>query len=101
MAYKLPINSDDSTTAFIRCIFHNMKHTLVADNLRSAFVQIGVNYNTDVVLYRLIFDESTLCQSQGLLTLWHRDYPLEQLSTRPRSARFGWVNREMCNNWIE
>jgi hypothetical protein len=77
MAYKLPINSDDSTTAFIRRISHNMKHTLVADNARSAFVQIGVSSNIDVVRYRLIFDESTLRQSQGFLTFWHRDYPLE------------------------
>jgi hypothetical protein len=26
---------------------------------------------------------------------------LEQLSIRSKSARFGWVNREMHNNWIE
>jgi hypothetical protein len=101
MAYNLLMNSDDFTTAFIRCILHNMKQTLVADNVRSAFVQIGVRYNIDVVPYRLIFDESTLRQSQGFLTLWHRDYLLEQLSTRRRSARFGCVNREMRNNWIE
>jgi hypothetical protein len=101
MVYKLPMNGDDSTTAFIRRISHNMKQTLVADNVRSAFVQIGVSYDIDVVPYRLIFDESTLRQTQGFLTLWHRDYPLEQLSTRRRSARFGWVNREMRNNWIE
>jgi hypothetical protein len=78
-----------------------MKQTLVADNIRSAFVRIGVSYNIDVVPDRLIFDESTLRQSQGFLTLWHRDYSLEQLSARRRSARFEWVNREMRNNWIE
>jgi hypothetical protein len=101
MSYKLPMNSDDSTAALIRYIFHNMKQTLVADNLRSAFVQIGVSYNIDVVPCCLIFDESTLRQSQGFLALWHRDYPLEQLLTRRRSAQFGWVNREMRNDWIE
>jgi hypothetical protein len=52
-------------------------------------------------LYRFIFDESTFRQSEGFLTLWHRDYSLEQLSARRRSARFGWVNREMRNHWIE
>jgi hypothetical protein len=101
MAYKFPMNSDDSITAFIRRIFHNMKQTLVADNARSAFVQIGVRYDIDVVPYRLIFDESTLRQSQGFLMLWHRDDLLEQLLARRRSAQLGWVNREMRNNWIE
>jgi hypothetical protein len=78
-----------------------MKQTFIAHNVRSSFVQIGVSYDINVVLYRLIFDESTLRQSQGFLTPWHRDYPLEQLSTRRRSVRFGWVNREVRNNWIE
>jgi hypothetical protein len=78
-----------------------MKQTLVADNVRSVFLQIGVSDNINVVPYRLILDESTLRQSQGFLTFWHRDYPLEQLSTRCKSARFGWVNREIRNNWIE
>jgi hypothetical protein len=63
MAYKLSMDSDDSTKAFILRIFHNVKQTLVADNVRSAFVQIGVSYNIDVVPYRLIFDESPLRQS--------------------------------------
>jgi hypothetical protein len=31
--YKLPMNGDGSTTAFIRRIFHNMKQTVVADNV--------------------------------------------------------------------
>jgi hypothetical protein len=67
------MNSDDSTAPFIRRIFHNMKQTPVADNVWSAFVQIGVSYNIDVAPCRLIFDESTLRQSQGFLTLWHLD----------------------------
>jgi hypothetical protein len=95
------VNNDDSNKAFIRRIFHNTKQAFAADNERSAFVQIGVSSYIDAVLYCLIFDESTHRQSQGFLTLWHSDYPLEHLSIRRRSARFGWVNREMRNNWIE
>jgi hypothetical protein len=101
MASKLPMNSDDSTMPFIRRIFHNMKQIFIADNVLGAFMQTGVSYHIDVIPYRLIFDESTLRQSQGFRTFWHRDYSLEQLSSRRRSARFGWVNREMRNNCIE
>jgi hypothetical protein len=75
MGYKLPMNSDNSTRVFIRRILHHMKRTLVADNVRSAFVQIGVSHHIGVVPYRLLFDESTLRQSQGFLTLWHRSIP--------------------------
>jgi hypothetical protein len=101
MAYKLPMNGDNSTTAFIRRIFHTTKQIFVSNNVRSAFVQIRVGYNIDVVPDRLIFDQSKLRQSQGFLTLWHRNYPLEQLSTRGRSARFEWINREVHNNLME
>jgi hypothetical protein len=48
-----------------------------------------------------MFDESALHQSQCFLTLWQRDYPLEQLAARRRKARFGWVNQEMPTNYIE
>jgi hypothetical protein len=40
--YKLPLDSDDSTGMFMKRIFHNMKQTLLEDNVRSVFIQIGV-----------------------------------------------------------
>jgi hypothetical protein len=86
---------------FINRIFHNMKQTLVEDMMRRAFIQIGIRYNIDVVPYRLIFDESTLRESPGFLTLWRRDYPLGQLSVKRRNARFSWVNQGMRDNWIK
>jgi hypothetical protein len=101
MNHKLPLENDNSTTAFIRRIFHNMKQTLVTDNVRNAFMQSGVQYNIDVVPYRLISDESVFRQSEGFLALWPRDSALEQLSARRRKARFGWVKQEMRTNWIE
>jgi hypothetical protein len=63
-----------------------MKQTLVEENVRSAFIRIGVRYNLDVVPYGLVFNESTLRESPGFLTLWRRDYVLGQLSVRPRNA---------------
>jgi hypothetical protein len=98
--YKLPLDSDDSTAMFIKCIFHNMKQTLVEDNLRSTFTQIGVRYNIDAP-YRLIFDESILRDSPGFISLWRRDYTLGKLSVRRWNARFGWVSQGMRDNWVE
>jgi hypothetical protein len=55
---------------FIQRIFHNVKQTLVEDNVRSAFIQIGTRYNLDIVHHRLKFNQSTLRESPGFFTLW-------------------------------
>jgi hypothetical protein len=39
---KLPLESDEHTAGFIKRIFHLMKQTLVEDNVRSAFMQLGL-----------------------------------------------------------
>jgi hypothetical protein len=88
MKSRLPLESDDSASTFIKRIVHRMKQTLVPDNVRSALVHIAIRYRTEVDLYLLIFDESVLRQSQGFLVLWHRDSPLQELSPRRRNARF-------------
>jgi hypothetical protein len=59
---RLALDSDDSAARFIKRIFHNMKQALVEENVRNAFIQIGVRHNMDVVPYRLIFDEPQLQQ---------------------------------------
>jgi hypothetical protein len=55
--------------------------------VRTAFIQIRVRYDIDVVLYRLILNEFPLRESPGFLTLWRRDYPLGQLSMKGRNMR--------------
>jgi hypothetical protein len=89
MNYKLPLGSDDSAVTFVKRIFHNLKQTLVADNVRSAFIHIDIRYNIDVEPYLLMFDEFVRRKSQGFLALWQRNYRLEELSPRRRRARFG------------
>jgi hypothetical protein len=84
--------------SFIKRIFHNLKQTLVVDNLRTAFIQIGIQYNIDVEPYLLVFDELVLRESQGFRAIWWRDYPLKVLSPRRRS-RFHWVNWDERDDW--
>jgi hypothetical protein len=44
---KLPLESDQTTAGFIKCIFHIIKQTVVEDNVRSAFLQIGLPYDIE------------------------------------------------------
>jgi hypothetical protein len=82
MNYKLPLDFDETTAEFIKRIFHTIKQTLVEDNVRSSFMQIGLQYNIETSPYLLSFDEDVLRQSSGFISLWQKDYPLEQLSRR-------------------
>jgi hypothetical protein len=76
------LETDETTAGFIIQIFHMMKHALVEDNVRSSFMQLGLTYDIDTILYALIFDEHVLQQSPGFTSLWERDYPIEKLSQR-------------------
>jgi hypothetical protein len=41
MNSRLPLQTDETTAGFIKQIFHMMKETLVEDNVRSSFMQLG------------------------------------------------------------
>jgi hypothetical protein len=69
MNYKLPPESDENTAGFIKRIFHLMKQTLVKDNVRSAFMQLGLQYNIEAARYLLYFDESVLGESPEFVSL--------------------------------
>jgi hypothetical protein len=88
MNYRLPLKTDETTAGFIKRIFHMMKQTLVEDNVRSSFMQLGLTSDIDPILYVLIFDEHVLRQSPRFASLWERDDPVEKLSQRRRNAAF-------------
>jgi hypothetical protein len=95
MNYKPPLESDEHTAGFIKRIFHLMKQTLVDINVRSAFMQHGLQYIIEATPCLLHFNEGVLRESPGFTSLWENDYPAEKLSYRRRNSRFGWVNRIM------
>jgi hypothetical protein len=49
-----------TAAAFIKCIVHNLKQTLVEDNVQDAFMQLGLSYDTTAIAYLLIFDANVL-----------------------------------------
>jgi hypothetical protein len=90
MSDQLPFDYDETTAGFIRRIFQNAKQTLVEDNVRSAFTQLGLSYDIGTTAYLLLFDENVLLESPGFVALWERDCPLENLSARRRNTTFDW-----------
>jgi hypothetical protein len=72
MNYRLPLETEETTASFIERIFHMMKQTLVEDNVRSSFMQLGLTYNINSIPYVLIFDENVLPQGPGFTSLWKR-----------------------------
>jgi hypothetical protein len=60
MNYGLTLETDEAMAGSIKRIFHRMKQTLVEDNVRSSFMQLGLTYGIDTIPYVLIFDEHVL-----------------------------------------
>jgi hypothetical protein len=70
MDYQLPFQNDETTVSLIKRIIHNLKSSLVEDNVRSAFVHLELTYQIDVTVYLLVSNENVLRESQGFQTLW-------------------------------
>jgi hypothetical protein len=96
--YQLPFQNDETTVGFIKRVFHNLKQSLVEDNVRSAFLHLGLPYQVGVTPCLLLFNENVLRESQGFQTLRERDYPMEALSYKKRTETFGWINEQMAAN---
>jgi hypothetical protein len=99
MNEKRPLERDEHTAGFIKRIFHMTKQTLVEDNVRRAFMQLGLQYNIEATAYLLHFDEGVLRESPGFTSLWESDYRAEKLLYRRRNSPFGWINRMMRPEW--
>jgi hypothetical protein len=99
MNYSLFLGEDDITVGFIKRIFHLMKQTLVEDDVRSAFTQLGFRYDIETNPSVLRLDEQVLRPSPGFTSLWEQNYPFEKLSQRRENTSFGWVNKMMRSEW--
>jgi hypothetical protein len=95
MSYRLLFDDDETTVAFIKRIFHHAKQTLVDDYIQSALVKLGLACDIGTSPSLPLFDENARHQSPGLLALWERDCPLENLSARRRNMTFCWIHKMM------
>jgi hypothetical protein len=92
---ELPFGDEKATLKFIMKIYHDFKQTMVEPNLWGGFQALGFEFEFDTTSwpYRLLFNEEKPRESAGFRELWSLDFPLDQLSTRRRAARLGWINQ--------
>jgi hypothetical protein len=95
MNYKLPVDSDETSARFIKCIFHGMKQTPVPNNRRSACIWLRLRNDIDASPHVLRLDKYTPREGPGFSALWKRDYCMEKRGQTRQSATFGWVNKTM------
>jgi hypothetical protein len=53
---KLPLEGDETAAALIKRVFQMMTQTLIPDDLRNSFIQIGFRYNIETSPYSLPFE---------------------------------------------
>jgi hypothetical protein len=66
---------------------------MIDTNIWGAFGGIGLSFDDIGDIQRVLFDEVTSRESRGFHELWMIDHPLENLSARRRSVKFGWINK--------
>jgi hypothetical protein len=90
---ELPFGDEKATIKFRMKVSDDFKQTMVEPNRSGAFQALGFEFefefDTTSEPYRLLFNEEKLKESAGFRELSSIDFPLGQLSTRQRAARFG------------
>jgi hypothetical protein len=100
--YELPFWEDEARIKFITTVYHDFRQTMVYPNVWGVFRKLGLGFECDMrsESYPLLFDEPELRGSVGSRLLWSSNFPLEQLSSRGRSAWFGRIDRpEQMKQW--
>jgi hypothetical protein len=91
---KSSLESDEPTAGFQR-IAHIVKQMSVEDNIPSAFLHLGFQYDIDASPYGLIFDEHVLRQGTESSSFWpertllrsdYREDETSQLAESPGSC---------------
>jgi hypothetical protein len=74
-------------------VYHDFGQTMIGHDILRAFRVLGLEFDVRNVPYRLLFDEIRLIESAGCWDLLSVDFPLDQLSSQRRTARFAWTNK--------
>jgi hypothetical protein len=89
--YELPFEDGKTSAKFIMKVSQDIQQTMMQPSIWGAFQALGFDFEFDTTSepYRLFFNKEKLREGAGLRELWCIDFPLDQLSTRRRAARFG------------
>jgi hypothetical protein len=66
---------------------------MIEPNIWGAFHEAGFEFDTSTEPYRLVFHEEKLRKTPPFQEIWSIDFPLEKLSPRRQTAKFGWIKQ--------
>jgi hypothetical protein len=75
---KLPLKSDETTAGSRKRIFRMMMRTLIPDNVRSSFIQMGLQHNIEISPDVSLFDKIRGSLHFGKLTIPWRNHHIEE-----------------------
>jgi hypothetical protein len=73
-------------------IYRTFKHTIIEPNIWGAFHEAGFEFDTRTEPDHLGFHEEKLRKTPAFQEISSLDFPLEKLSRRRQTAKFGWIN---------
>jgi hypothetical protein len=93
--YKLPIEDDQGTAAFLLKTYRAFKQTMIEANIWGAFHELGFEFDTSMEPFGLLFHEEILRATPAFGEIWASDldFPLEKLSLGKQNAKCGSINR--------
>lgn len=75
-------------------IFHSYELSTCSTTVRSSFVKAGFNYIKKGGSYFLQLNREKIEKSPSFQELWDINFPEEDLSTRRKNQKWGWINKE-------
>jgi hypothetical protein len=91
--YELPFDENNATVKVITNVYHDFTQTMAWPNVWGTLCALEFDFDTRREPYELLFDEVKLTESAGLEEPCSVDFPLDQLSGRRHTARFGRINK--------
>jgi hypothetical protein len=91
--FELPFDSDSAPVKAIMNAYHDLTQTAARLNVWGAFRALILEFDMRIEPYGLLFDDVELRESAGFEELCSVDPPLDRISGRRRTARFGWINK--------
>jgi hypothetical protein len=85
-------------------VYHDFRHTMVQPSRWKSFRALGLDCDTRSDRCRRLFNEIKLRGTAGFRELWSIYFPLDRLSRRHPTPRFGWSIRQrqtICHHYIE
>jgi hypothetical protein len=85
--------NEHATAEFIMKVYHDFNQIIVPSNVWGAFYTLGLDVDTRREPRLLSFDEEKPRGRAGFRELWCVYFPLDEMLSRQRIARFDWIHK--------